>query len=187
MDSLNNVFDNRCFIMKKAILGTVILITVVCALFLVYGIVRKLINQKLISEKISSLPSFCFMTLSAGSFNSADIGTGPVLVVHYHPECEHCQYEIPEILKSNIPSSFKFVLLVSSAHPDSVRRFLALLKHSDSPSVIPLADTSFIFENIFGSGIIPSSYIYNRKLKLIKVISGEVKPGTILKYLHESE
>lgn len=173
--------------MRNAVLGSVIIIAVLVISFLVTGIVRKLQNQKLISERISSLPSFSFMTLSNGSYNSSDIKKGPVLVVHFHPECEHCQYEISEILKSDIPVAFNSVILISSAHPDSVRRFLALLKHSDSPSVIPLADTSFIFENIFGSGIIPSSYIYNRKLKLIKVISGEVKPGTILKYLHESE
>ena len=173
--------------MKKIILGSVIVFIVLFASFLVIGIARKLQNQKLVTEKIGRLPSFSFMTLSNESYNSRDIKKGPVLVVHFHPECEHCQYEISEILKSDIPATFASVILVSGAQPDSIRKFLKRFNYSDYPSVIPLMDTSYNFEDIFGSGIVPSSYIYNIKLNLIKVFHGELKPGAILKYLQESE
>jgi len=172
---------------RKVILGFVIFIIVLFVSFLVTGISRKLQNQKLVAEKIAKFPVFSFMTLSKGSFNSADIKKGPMLIVHFHPECEHCQYEISEILKSNIPASFNYVILISSAHPDSIKSFLYRNKYQDYPSVIFLADTSYNFDDTFGSGIIPSSYIYNRKLILAKVIHGEVKAEAILKYLNESE
>jgi hypothetical protein len=175
------------FSMRKVILSSVIIIIVFSILFLVIGTVRKIQNHKLIEEKIAKLPSFSFTTLSNGSFNSSEIREGPALVVHFHPECEHCQYEISEILKSNIPDSFAIVILVSSAQPDSIIGFLKRVNYSVYPSVIPLMDTSYSFEGIFGSGIVPSSYIYNKKLNLIKVLHGEVKTETILKYLKESE
>jgi hypothetical protein len=107
--------------------------------------------------------------------------------VRFHRECEHCQYEISELFKSNIPDYSATVILVSSDYPDSIRRFLSKFKYADYPSVIPLADTSFVFGDIFGSDIIPSNYIYNRDLDLIKVLSGEVKTETILKYLLSSD
>jgi len=173
--------------MKKLVLGSVILIIVIIVSFLLIGINRKMKNQKEISEKISRLPSVSFKALGGGSFELSDIKEGPVLIVHFHPECEHCQYEIAEILKSAIPDSFKNVILVSSAHPDSIIRFLSRLNASDFPSVISLVDISYSFEDTFGSSPIPSSYIYNRKLNLIKVLHGEVKTETILKYLRESE
>ncbi len=173
--------------MKKVIFGSIIFIIVLFTSCLVIGIARKLQNQKLVSEKIARFPSFSFKTLTNGSYSSLEIKKGPVLVVHYHPECEHCQYEISEILKSNIPASFTHVILISSAPIDSIKSYLYRNNYPDYPSVLFLVDTSYNFEDTFGSGIIPSSYIYNRKLILAKVLHGEVKAEAILKYLNESE
>jgi hypothetical protein len=173
--------------MKKLVLGFVILIMVLITTFLAVGISRKLQKEKEAGERISKLPSFTFKALAQNNFKSSNIKEGPILIVYFHPECEHCQYEISEILKSDIPVSFKKVVLVSAAHPDSIRRFLNRLNSSDFPSIIPLADTANNFEDTFGRGPIPSSFIYNRKLSLVRVLHGEVKTETILKYLRESE
>jgi hypothetical protein len=173
--------------MKRCILILVILLFILTATFLVSGIVKKIQKQDRIAEKLSRLPSFSFVTLTNQSFNSSEIKSGPVLLIRFHQECEHCQYEISEILKSNIPASGTKIILVSSTDPDSIRKFLNRFNYSDYPSVIPLADTAYIFGDIFGSDIVPSNYIYNKELALVKVIHGEVKTETILKYLREIE
>ena len=173
--------------MRKIILGVVIVVFALSATFLIFGIINKIQKHKQITEKIQRLPSFSFMTLTNESFNSSEIKKGPVLVIRFHPECEHCQYEISEILKSNIPSSDIRVVMVSSAHPDSIGKFFSQFDLSDYPSIIPLVDTSYIFGDIFGSDIIPSNYIYNKELNLVKALYGEVKTETILKYLTGSE
>jgi hypothetical protein len=173
--------------MKKFFLSLVILFIVLFASFLIIGIVRKVQIKKEVEHKISSLPAFSFLTLQNEFYNSTEIRKGPVLVVHYHPECEHCQFEISEILKNNIPALFTKVILVSGAHPDSIRKFLKRFNYSEYPSVLPLVDTSDNFEKTFGKSIVPSSYIYNSKLYLVKFLHGEVKSESILKYLQESE
>jgi hypothetical protein len=173
--------------MKKVLFGIVVLFVVASISFLITGIFRKLKDQRIVAEKIQTLPSFNFLTLSGEMYNSKLISKGPVLIVHFHPECEHCQYEISEIFRSKIPSAFSNVILVSSAHPDSVRNFLSDFNFKDYRSVIPLIDNKYDFEDIFGSGIIPSSYIYNKRLVLIKELKGEVKSETILKRLEEGE
>ena len=147
----------------------------------------KLKKNDYIEKKIANLPAFSFITLSNETFNSLEIMAGPVLIVHFHPECEHCQYEISEILNSNIPELYKKVILISSAHPDSIRKFLKGFNCTDFQSVIPLTDISYNFEDIFGSGIIPSIYIYNKKLKLVKIIHGEVRTEVLIKSLQESD
>jgi thiol-disulfide isomerase/thioredoxin len=169
--------------MRKIILVLAILFFTVSAIFLVSGIFRKMQKQNRITEKISTLPSFSFLTLTDETFNSSEIKRGPVLLIRFHPECEHCRYEISEILKSNIPASGTSVILVSSADPDSIKEFLDRFDYSGYPSVIVLADTSYSFGDIFGSEIIPSNYIYDKDLELVKVLHGEVKTETILKYL----
>jgi thiol-disulfide isomerase/thioredoxin len=173
--------------MRKILLGVVIVIFALSATFLILGVVKKTQKHKQIAEKISRLPSFSFMTLTNESFNSSEIRKGPVLVVRFHPDCEHCQYEISEILKSNIPASGACVIMVSSADSDSIRKFMYQFDYSDYPGIIPLIDTSYIFGDIFGSDKVPSNYIYNKELNLVKVLYGEVKTETILKYLLGSE
>ena len=173
--------------MRRVIIGVFIIIFALSAIFLFSGILRKIQKQKLITEKIQRLPSFSFITLNNHSFNSSEIRKGPVLVIRFHPECEHCQYEISEILNSNIPVSGAYVIMVSSADPDSIRKFIKRFNLSDYPAIIPLADTSYIFGDIFGSDIIPSNYIYNKELELVKVLNGEVRTETLLKYLVGSE
>jgi hypothetical protein len=173
--------------MKRILSGIVILFFAVAVLYLASNIYKKVQKQKAVAEKISSLPVFSFVTLANEPFNSSDIKHGPVLLIRFHPECEYCQYEISEVLKSKIPSSGVKILMVSSYRVDSIKRFLDPFNYSDFPSVIPLADTSYMFGDIFGNEAIPSNYIYNKELKLTKVIHGEVKTETIIKYLREVE
>jgi hypothetical protein len=173
--------------MKRVILVIVVFLFTLSAIFLVLGILKKIQNQEQIAERLSRLPSFSFVTLADEPFSSSEIKRGPLLLVRFHPECEHCRYEISEILKSNIPLSGTSIILVSSAPPDSIRKFLNNFNYSGYPDVIPLMDPSYRFEDIFGSDIVPSNYIYDKDLELVKVLHGEVKTETILKYLREIE
>jgi hypothetical protein len=173
--------------MRKLIAGIVIVIFMLSSLFIGSGIARKFKKHKQLIEKTSNLPTFAFSTLKYQTFNSSELKTGPVLIMHFHPECEHCQYEISEILKESVLKRLTSVILVSSAPPDSISRFLNRYSYSDYSNVIPLADTSDIFGEIFGSDNIPSNYIYDRDLRLKKFFYGEVKSDAILKYLQEVE
>lgn len=173
--------------MRKVIKRTVIALFLTTAAVIVIGIGRKLKEHNLQEEKISRLPSFTLSSLSDSSFHSAMIQEGPLLIVRFHPECEHCQYEISELLGSEILKSDAKVLLISSAERGMVIKFLDQFKLNETPGIIPLLDTAYIFSEVFGSDIVPTNYIYNKKLDLVKVLYGEVKIETILKYLFESE
>lgn len=173
--------------MRKIILRLLVSIAVLLAFFLVIGTVRKVKKHEHMAKKIASLPAFSLMTLSNGIFNLSEIKEGPVLIVHFHPECEHCKYEIFEIMKSDIPILFTKVILISSAHPDSIRKFLKDFNYTDFQSVITLFDSYYEFEGIFGNGFVPSNYIYNKELKLVKVLHGEVKTEVLIQCLQDSE
>ncbi len=168
---------------KKIIIGSVILAFMLSVGYLVAGVINKMHYTDIIRKRISTLPEFSFKTLNNNIFSSSDIKDGPVLIVRFHPECEHCQYEISELLQSSIPDSDANVILISSAPVDTVRNFLARFDIDEYPSVIPLIDTSYMFDEVFGSSIVPSNYIYNSKHELVNAIQGEVKTGTIVKYL----
>lgn len=46
-----------------------------------------------------------------------------------------------------------------------------------------LSDTAFVFSEIFRTDVIPSNFIYNEDLRLVKVLKGETTIETITKYL----
>jgi hypothetical protein len=73
--------------------------------------------------------------------------------------------------------------MISSAPVDSISGFLDKFNYKNYASVIPLADTSYSFGGIFGNNIVPSNYIYNKELELVKVLNGEIKTETLIKYL----
>jgi hypothetical protein len=187
MVSIYNVHNNRYYIMRKVIQGVIFIAFFLSLALLITGFIGKMLRVKAISEKIETLPEFSFSTLSMDDFHSSEIKEGPVLIVRFHPECEHCQYEISQILKSDIPVLVSRVLLISSDNPDSIRRFLIQFDYASCHSIIPLSDTSDSFGTIFGKDIVPSNYIYNKELKLVKVIFGETKTETIRKYIMISE
>lgn len=173
--------------MRKLIASVILLLFLSIVSFFVIGIIRKNSERVLVENRISSLPSFSFVDLKDNTFNSNSIEEGPVLIVKFHPECDHCRYEISEILNSGIPDGEVKVLLISSADCKTVTRFLSQFDIAGKHSIIPLIDTSFVFSDIFGKDIVPSNYIYDRDLKLVKALYGEYKIETIEKYLGISE
>lgn len=173
--------------MRRVFSGIYVTLFIISGIFLTAGIVNKMQRHRQQSFKMSKLPSFVFLRLNNETFHSSEILNGPVLIIRFHPDCEHCQYEISEILNSNIPATGVKVILVSSSHPDSIQKFIDRFNCPVFPNVIPLADTSDLFGDIFGSDIIPSNFIYDSELNLDKVFYGEVKTATILNCIHRIE
>ena len=164
-----------------------IIVVTLFVLLLITGIVLKVKEYNQSSEIIKKLPKFSFLTLDNEVFNSKDIVEGPVLVIHFHPECGQCKYEISDMLKSEIPSLECLVLMISSANADSLKSFYSMMDLYRYPSVILLKDTALQFGEIFGSDFVPANYIYNKSLVLLKTLHGEYKIETISKYLKEYE
>ncbi len=173
--------------MKKIILIIIILVFISGVLVLISGSVKKLHYQDSLEDRIQHLPPFSFMSLNNGSFSSAEITEGPLLIVNFHPECEHCFYEISELLNSNIIESGIKLILVTFAQPDTVKRFLDKCQTPDQHNFITLIDTSLVFGDVFGRNYIPSNYLYDKDLVLIEALYGEYKTETIIKYFNLGE
>lgn len=169
--------------MRKVIILLILIVFLSVTIFLVLGIIKKSDGKILAEKRISSFPSFSFIELDDSIFSSDSIKEGPVLIVRFHPECDHCLYEISEILKSKIPESGTKILLISGADRNSVSEFLSCFDIDLNNSIITLIDGSYVFDDIFGKDIVPSNYIYNKELQLVKALYGEYRIETIEKYL----
>jgi hypothetical protein len=172
--------------MKKLILTILVVAFISSFIFFIQGITEAFQNNKETAVKTASLPAFEFMTLENDIFNSSEIKTGPVLIIRFHPDCDHCRYELAGLAGSNIALHIPYLLLISGDNADSTRTFLKQFgEFSETGSVVVLTDTTGIFTDIFGKSSYPSNYLYNKDLKLVKAIYGEVNPESIKKYLDE--
>lgn len=169
--------------MKKRVAKMVFTAFVVVLFLLVGGIVNK--REKACEQlaRISSLPDFTIPTIDGSLYNTSEISEGPVLITYFHPECEHCQYEISSLAKSNIPESGVKILLVSYASRAQIRSFMGKYDIKNDSTFHILSDTAFIFSKLFNTDVIPSNFIYNEDLRLVKILKGETNIETITKYL----
>jgi thiol-disulfide isomerase/thioredoxin len=173
--------------MKKAIMLVTIFLIISLTTILIIGIVAKTKKSKIAEERIMTLPAFSMKTINDSIFRSEEIIDGPVLVLFYHPECEHCQYQITTLFKSKTLTPGLLVLLISNAEKKTIRSFLMRNNLLEYPGLIALVDETFSFKEYFGTELVPAIFIYNERLKLVGYFQGEVKPETILKYLRQDD
>lgn len=168
--------------MKKKIRIVIFLFMILSFSILILSIASRIQSQNAKYEGIKVLPEFTFYTLEGKSVHSEDFQEGPLLIILFHPECEHCRYEITEVLKSRLPGKVKKIILVSTADAVSQLHFFEEMKDYLFPNVLILVDTRYESGKLFGSDISPSTFLYNENMNLIKVFYGEVTPDNILTY-----
>jgi len=172
---------------RHRILILVYLILLLILAVFIYGFAGKLKKQKETKNKIKSLPHFSFNTLNGKVFSSEEIGAGPLVIMFFHPECEHCQYEISELIKLRpLIQEYDF-LLISNADKKSVQKFIDDYSINDLSRLKVLIDEEYRFGEFFGTNTVPSTFIYGRNLKLRKSYKGEVMPEAILKFLTNAD
>ncbi|HOW41810.1 MAG TPA: redoxin domain-containing protein [Bacteroidales bacterium] len=168
--------------MKKILPALIIAFISIVFVMLAGGIIVKVEKAKNSAEKVKTLPSFNLVTLEGNIFNSNEVEKGPLLIVYFHPECEHCQYEISSLFENDLQSKAVKVLFVSNARPDSIRRFMKPFD-INSENIHILTDTSAVFTEMFGIHVVPVIILYDENLKLVKYFKGEVRTDAILNYL----
>jgi thioredoxin-related protein len=169
--------------LKKSLLtaGATLLITSV--LFMVYGIVEKVIAMKVVGEKRLTLTTVPFF--NTDSTNYRVDSANPILLIHFNSECDHCQYELAELSKNLKALKYATVLLMSSENIAVIKETAQDLGLADTPNVSFLKiNRDNVFEN-FGSLSTPHIFIYGKDRKLIKEFKGETKMEAILQYLPE--
>jgi peroxiredoxin len=172
--------------MKKTLMVVFVIIIIGLTTFLIIGIVGKTHKSKIAKDRIKTLPIFSFRTLNDTMFRSDQIKEGPVLILFFNPECEHCQYQITTLFKNWAETSGIHVLLISNAEKEAIRNFVMKNNLPDYPGIVILADETYSFRDYFGTALVPVTFIYDKKLRLVRYFQGEVRPETILKYLRQA-
>lgn len=173
--------------MKKRIGKFLLVLVGGFLIFLISGIITKKVKAEQAAEKIRTLPALVMKDIRGNSYNTDQITSGPLLITFFHPECDHCKYEISSLISTNLIDSQLTILLVSYAKVDDIQSFMQEVGDTEALNMHILHDPDFRMSDLYSADVLPSNFIYNEKLELVKVFRGATKPETIMKYLNEND
>ncbi len=154
----------------KIFISVVLIVILVSCLLLLNKINEKNRAESIIAET----PEFSFLTFDNHSFSNKNIENRKSRLIfnHFSPNCEHCQYMAVEFLKDSLKIKAIQILMITSADSNSAAKFNSDYKLSLLPNIIILRDTNYQFQKTFGTGVVPSFFIYEQN-KLVKKVIGE--------------
>jgi cytochrome oxidase Cu insertion factor (SCO1/SenC/PrrC family) len=170
--------------MKKKLIGIVVLLLLACVGWLVVKTIQTQKHKKLVADKIQQLPEFALETMQ-GSFFTRDSVTEnlPLVVIHFSPGCEHCQYEAKEIEKNKDKLKDVMKLMVTKDTSNATADFIKQYQLHTVPRLWILKDRDNQLYKTFGLSAVPSFLIYNKEHQLVKKVDGEAKIDYLLQHI----
>ena len=162
--------------------GFVLLAIGLTAILLAFAIVRKLHETNIIVQKTLLLPEFSFLTLENVVFSNSGLpATGGKLIINYfNPDCEHCQSMAAAYVRNAKKLATVQLIMVTIADSASVENFKKMYRLGLLNQIVFLRDTKFQFEQLFGTSVVPSFFVY-KKGKLLKKVTGETTVDNLLR------
>jgi len=146
-------------------------------------------TKKESEAKIQTLQHFSFESVNGGQTWIDGFNPGqPTVIIYFHPECEHCQYEASEIGKQ--AERFGKVNMILITPDDSIKRvedFAIKYRLWEVDNLTILVDRENQFKKQFGASMIPSVFIYGSDKKLLKMYKGEVQMKAIIQIIEGNE
>ncbi len=143
-------------------------------LFLLAGSAFLIKQRQDFKQTIADIPEFCLLqAVDSQPFSNAQLAKGkPVILIYLHPECDLCQIEARQLQqKAGKTEDIQWVL-VSPAENDTLRKFVETYHLVDISSVVVLMDTQYTLYDCLQVAHIPTSYIYDRRHRLVTIIQG---------------
>lgn len=161
-----------------------LLLVIVCAAALLSGfmtfktVARIRARQKVHIETLQLLP---FFAMDGTRFDSAAFTNfkGRLIIMFFMPDCEHCQYMAQEMKKNARDIADCKIVMVTVADSESIVAFDKQYRLNELPNVLILRDKYARFPALFGTGVVPSFFIYSAG-KLTRKITGETRIQNLL-------
>ena len=168
--------------MRKILKYSLIIALVLVLGYLIVKISAGYKNKKEAEARIQTLPDTEFFSLTGDLVNLQSFDkTKPMVIIYFHPECEHCLYEAKEIgLNATAFKNCQLIMITADDCIQRVEQFCAEYNLWEIDNVEILLDKENQFKKVFGKAVIPSVYIYDNNRKLKKQFLGETKTEAII-------
>ncbi len=110
----------------------------------------------------------------------------PVMLMYFHPKCEHCQHLAAEIAANSEKFRNIHILMATSMQFDSLASFRQKYLPGDHKNIVIAFDPDFFLMHYFQVNRMPFIALYNQRLELISGYDGGLTVDKILKAFSKS-
>lgn len=123
------------------------------------------------------------ITLGDGSsFKASQLKKGPVMLIYFSPECDHCRHFTQEMLKKYKDFAGEQIVMVTFLPADEVQHFSEEFKLSSYHNVIAGTEgKTFVVRNYYNVTQFPFVVLYNKEGKQVKVFSSRPDVDDVIK------
>lgn len=175
--------------MRKHLRSLLLFLFVFTLAWLLYSGYDKYMLKKEAEDRINMLPNVSFLNIEGKLINLHNFDkTNPLIIIYFHAECEHCQYEAQEIgHNANMFDTCQLLMISANDSIKQLKDFCAKYNLWEVENIEVLIDKENRFSETFGRVVIPSVYIYDKNQKLKKRYLGETKLEAIISQIQNSE
>lgn len=171
--------------MNKRLAARVIVFVLFAAVIILIGL--KIYSRKTIAEPPKVLPEYNFLTTDKNPFKTDTVKSNSLIIIFYSPDCILCEHEGADLSRNSKDFIDSKILFVTIESADSARAYSKRFGIDTITNFYSLVDTSYQAILAFGIKTIPTTLIYDRDRRLVKVFEGEVNAKKILKTIRENE
>ena len=160
------------------------LLSILCAAALLSGFMAvKTVERIRARQKVhlETLPKLPFFTLDDRPFDSTVFEgyKGRLILWFFMPDCEHCQYMAQELYRHAKALADTRIVMITVADSQSILTFDKKYHLDELGNVLLLRDKYLRFPGLFGTGAVPSFFVYSAG-KLTRKIAGETRVENLL-------
>ncbi|KAA6439120.1 redoxin domain-containing protein [Dyadobacter flavalbus] len=119
-------------------------------------------------------------------FTSSQLAAGPVVLIYFSPDCEHCQNFTQDMVKNFNVFTNKQVVMVTFQAMDMLKPFVSRYNLGSYSNVkVGTEGTSYAVQRYYQIRSFPYVAIYDKSGKLVKTFEGEQPHAEIFKTLKQ--
>lgn len=123
------------------------------------------------------------ITLADGSsFNASQLKKGPVMLVYFSPECDHCRHFTKGMLEKYKSFAGEQIVMVTFLPADEVKHFSEEFKLSSYHNIIAGTEgKTFVVRNYYNVTQFPFVVLYNKEGMQVKTFSSRPDVDDVIK------
>ncbi|GGB80155.1 TlpA family protein disulfide reductase [Dyadobacter sediminis] len=146
-------------------------------------IVGNLAFSQAVQNKIAP---FQIRLTNGQQFTSSQLAAGPVVLIYFSPDCEHCQNFTKDMIKNFNVFTNKQVVMVTFQAMDMLKPFVSQYNLGSYSNVkVGTEGTSYAVQRYYQIRSFPYIAIYDKSGKLVKTFEGEQPHAEIFKTLKQ--
>ncbi|MCF0040939.1 TlpA family protein disulfide reductase [Dyadobacter fanqingshengii] len=144
---------------------------IIPALLFVFASSFAFSQSALMDKKIAP---FQIKLANGQQYTSAQLAAGPVVLIYFSPDCEHCQDFTKDMLKNYNVIANKQVVMITFQSMEMLKPFVSQHKLSTYPNIkVGTEGYSYTVQRYYQIKSFPYIAIYNKAGKLVQTFEGE--------------